>query len=88
MSKGSAAVVGADVVGVRGKAGNSGGVAVGIVQYVVAEKLNLRSEANVGVGDQLILPEDAFGNVAVKISTGGVATTRDCTGFPGKERWR
>ena len=43
----------------EGKLETPDGIAVGIVQHVVTEELNLRADAHVGVGDQLILPEDA-----------------------------
>ena len=49
--KRGAAIIGADVVRVRGEAGNSRGIAVGVVQNVIAKKLGLSAYSNVGVDD-------------------------------------
>src|ERR1700691_1880009 len=63
----SATVVLADVVGVRGKVGDTRRVAVGIAQRVEAEELDFGANFYVGVHDQLFLFEIAFGDKAVDI---------------------
>ena len=42
-----AAIVLADVVGIRGEIGNARGVAIGVVQVVIAKQLNFRADADV-----------------------------------------
>src|SRR5262249_367159 len=62
-----AAVVGADAQQwIRREAAGSGGVALGITQRVVTEQAEPRTHANVEIGDELVLTEDAFGYVFVR----------------------
>src|SRR5580700_10179050 len=63
-----AAVVLADVVGVRGKTGDAGSIAIGVVEGVVAKELQLGADSDIGVRYKLILPEDSFGDELVNIA--------------------
>jgi len=58
--KGATAIVLADVVGIRDETGRAGSVALGIVQRVIAEQLDLGSNPNVGIQNELILLEIAL----------------------------
>src|SRR3954451_9610732 len=62
------AVVLHDVVLVAGEAACAGGIAVRVVQRVVAEQGQLRAKPYVRVHDQLLLAEDAFRFVLVDVA--------------------
>ncbi len=63
--EGSAAIVLGNVCGIGGEIRSAGGIAIGIVQGVIAEKRNREfcgpRHANAAVNNELILPEDTAG---------------------------
>src|SRR5579864_2640574 len=67
-------------MGVRRKTGNTGSVAVGMVQRIVAEHLHLGTDAHVAVHYQLVLFEIGFGNVAIDVASLDRGTIRSAWG--------
>src|ERR1035441_8111264 len=63
--EGSPSVVGAEIVRIHWEARSARGVAVGIVQTVVAEERQLGAGSNVEIRDQLILAEDSIRRVLI-----------------------
>src|SRR5437016_7163522 len=66
-----ATIIETDVVVKRRKSSGAGGVAVRVVQRVVAEERKLCAHSNAAVDDELLLPEDAFGLILVHV--GGIS---------------
>src|SRR2546423_1337710 len=61
--KGGAAIIFSQIVWVGAEGGRAGGVAVGIVENVIAEERKFRSGAHVGIDNELPLPKNAVGLV-------------------------
>src|SRR5580700_3128332 len=69
--EGGAAVVVTDVVGVRREAGNATRIAIGIVQGVETEELNLGANAHIRVHDELVLSEVCLRCVLIDLRSSG-----------------
>src|SRR3984957_3601403 len=69
--EGAASIILADVVRVRGEGRNAAGIALRVVQSVVAEELHLTAHPNIGVHDELLLLEVRFRNVTIEVSARG-----------------
>src|SRR5579884_1959749 len=63
----SAAIVLENVVLIRREAAGAGGVAIGVVESIVAEKREPRAHANATVHNELVLFEDAGGLILVDV---------------------
>src|ERR1044072_312666 len=83
------AVVLHDVVLVAGEAACAGGIALRVVQRVVAEQGQLRAKPYVRVHDQLLLAEDSFRFVLINISNMAqrTHTARRIGGIERSRKW-
>src|SRR4029077_1059889 len=67
--KGGAAVILGDVVGIRREAGDAGSLSAGVAQGGEAQRWGFGADPYIGVQDELVLFEIAFGNVAVGVAS-------------------